>query len=180
MIPRLLLASALLTGLSSLADAGIIATLDSASQTGAPGDTLIFKVTLTNSSDTDQIWLNGVSSTGGFPYLSIDTDPFIVNAPLFLDPMASSGPFELFDVTIDPAAPDGPYIANFVSILGGADGGTGSAFDDLVDISFDVQVQSATSSAPEPGTFWMIGLVLLAACLTRTAVSRGKKVSFHV
>ena len=124
-------------------------------------------MTLTNSSATDQIWLNGISATGGFPYLTIDVGPFNTNAPLFLDPGASSGPFELFDVTINPATPDGPYIGNFVSIQGGADGGAGSAFDDLVDIGFDVQVQSATAAAPEPGSFWIFCLVLLTAGLTR-------------
>lgn len=171
---KLFIASALAIGLSALADGGIIAQLDNASQTGAPGDTLVFNVTLTNSSATDQIWLNGISATGGFPYLTIDVGPFNSNAPLFLDPMTSSGPFELFDVTINPGTPDGPYIGNFVSIQGGADGGAGSAFDDLVDISFDVQAQSATSGVPEPGTFWIVCLVLLAAGLMRDSRARTK------
>jgi hypothetical protein len=167
MMQKLLIASALAIGLSSLGHGGIIAQLDNASQTGAPGDTLIFEVTLTNPSATDQIWLNGISSTGGFPYLTIDVSAFNLNAPFFLDPMASSGPFELFDVAIDPSAPDGPYIGNFVSIQGGADGGGGSAFDDLVDISFDINVQSNSSAVPEPGTFWILCLVLLAGGLIR-------------
>ena len=159
------LACVLLIGVASFADAGIIAQLDNASLTGAPGDTLIFSVTLTNPSSTDQIWLNGTGSTSVSPFLTIDTNPFNTNAPFFLDPMTGSGLFEFFHVIIDPNAPDGPYIGNVVSILGGADGGTGSAFDDLVDISFDVQVQAPASGVPEPGTFGMLSLVLLAACL---------------
>jgi hypothetical protein len=172
MMQKLFIASALVIGLSSLADAGIIAQLDNASQTGAPGDTLIFNVTLTNPSATDQIWLNGIGSTSVTPFLAIDISPFNTNAPLFLDPMASSGLFELFQVSIDPGAPDGPYIGNVVSILGGADGGAGSAFDDLADISFDVQVQVTTSATPEPGTFWILCLVLLGLGLTRNTKSR--------
>ena len=142
-------------GLSSLAQAGIISQLDHASQAGAPGYTLIFNVTLANPSAASQIWLNAISSTSVSPLLAIDSSPFNTNAPLFLDPLANSGPFELFRVIIDPSAPGGAYIGNIVSILGGADGGTGSAFDDLADISFDVQVQSTTSTAPGTGNFWL-------------------------
>jgi hypothetical protein len=172
MIRRLFFASALAIGISPLAQAGFIAQLDNASQIGAPGDTLTFNVTLTNPSAIDQIWLNGAGSTSVSSFLEIDTDPFNTNAPLFLDPMASSGLFELFQVTIDPSAPDGPYVGNIVSILGGADGGAGSAFDDLGDISFDIQVQSTASTAPEPRTFWILCLVLLGSGLTRNAKSR--------
>ena len=173
MIQKLFIASILVIGLSSVADAAIIAQLDNASQTGAPGDTLVFNVTLTNSSATDQIWLNGISATGGFPFLTIDVSPFNSNAPLFLDPMASSGPFELFDVTINPGTPDGPYIGNFVSIQGGPDAGMGTAFDDLVDISFDVQVQSATEGVPEPGSFWMLLFSALIASVARASQACG-------
>jgi hypothetical protein len=130
-------------------------------------------VTLTNTSATDQIWLNGIGSTAASPFLTIDTSPFDSNAPFFLDPLASSGPFELFDVSIDPNAPDGPYIGSFVSILGGADGGTGSAFDDLADIGFDVNVQSPTTATPEPRMFWMVGLIMLAVGLARRSRHKG-------
>jgi hypothetical protein len=45
--------------------------------------------------------------------------PFLLIAPFFLDPGASSGPFALFDVIIDAAAPPGSYDFNFFQILGG-------------------------------------------------------------
>jgi hypothetical protein len=152
--------------LCCLAHADIIAQLDNASLTGAPGDTLIFDVTLTNTSTTDQVWLNGIGSTASSPFLDIDTSPFDVNAPLFLDPLAISGPFELFDITIAPGTADGGYIGSFVSILGGADGGTGSAFDDLVDVNFDVNVSSSSTSAvPEPATFGLMLAASLVPCL---------------
>jgi hypothetical protein len=156
-MPRtIFFALVLAIGMASFADAEIVAQLDTPSQTGAPGDTLVFNVTLTNTSATDQIWLNGIGSTAASPFLSIDTDPFDVNAPLFLDPLESSSLFALIDVTIAPGTPDGPYIANFVSIQGWADGGTGIAFDDLVDVSFDVDVLSSATATPEPSSFGML------------------------
>ncbi len=127
-------------------------------------------MTLTNTSTTDQVWLNGIGSTSVSPFLTIDTDPFNINAPLFLDPLASSGPFELFDVLIDPATPDGPYIGNFVSIQGGADGGAGTAFDDLADIGFDVQVQTPSSGVPEPATFGMLCFAVLIGGVARAVL----------
>jgi len=161
------LAVVLMIGTSSFSHAGTIAQLDNPGQTGAPGDMLVFNVTLTNTSDVDQIWLNGIGSTADSPFLSIDTDPFDVNAPLFLDPLESSGLFELMDVTIAPGTPDGPYIGSFISIQGGADGGTGSAFDDLVDVSFDVDVQSPAAAAPEPASFGLLCAGALVAGLAK-------------
>ena len=155
----LLLAAALTLGFSQYAHASIIAQLDQTSQTGSPGDTLVYKVTLTNPSTTDQIWPNGIGSTASSPYLTIDTSPFDLNAPFYLDPSSSSGPFELFDVTIAPGTPGGGYIGSFITIQGGADAGAGTAFDDLADISFDVQVQGPVSNTPEPGT---LGLMCVA------------------
>lgn len=139
------------------AHAGAIqADLVNSTLTGAPGDTLAFFVNISNPSPTDTIYLNGISSTAVSAFLSIDTTPFFSNAPLFLAAGDSSGPFELFDVAIDPSTPAGPYVGNFVSLSGGADGGAGTAFDDLADISFDVNVASADSAAPEPGTVMLL------------------------
>jgi hypothetical protein len=120
--------------------------------------------------------LNGIGSTASSPYLSIDTSPFDSNAPLFLDPMGSSGPFELFDVIIAPGTPDGAYVGSFVTIQGGPDGGTATAFDDLVDVSFDVTVQStSTGAAPEPATLGMVGVALLGAGLAAKHGQRRSK-----
>lgn len=151
------------------------AQLVDSSLAGAPGDTLDFFATLTNPSATDTIFLNGIGSTASSPFLGIDTSPFDINAPFYLDPGQSSGPFELFDVTIDPAASPGPYVGSFVSILGGADGGQFTAFDDLVDISFDVQVSGggSISPVPEPRGF----LLTLAGLLAIFCATLPKKVS---
>jgi len=169
-----LLAAALSIAIAPLAQADTIAHLDSRSQTGAAGDTLAFFVTLTNTSSTDQVWFNGIGSTASSPGLTIDTSSFDTNAPLFLDPLLSSGLFELFDVTIAPGAPDGPYIGSIVSILGGPDGGAGSAFQDLVDISFDVHVQSSTAITPEPATIGSVlsGLLLLFVIFRRQTLAK--------
>ena len=116
---KMLFAAVLAFAFSSTAQGSIIAQLENPSQIGSSGSKLVFNVTLTNSSATDQVWLNGISSTAASPFLSIDTTPFDANAPLFLDPLASSGPFELFDVTIAPGTPAGPYIGSIVSVIGG-------------------------------------------------------------
>lgn len=152
----------------------IDAVLADASLTGAPGDTLVFFATLSNPSATDTIYLNGTGSTASSPFLNVDTSPFNINAPLFLAPGDVSSLFEIFDVTIDPAATDGPYIGSFISILGGADGGAGTAFDDLADVSFDVNV-STNASVPEPGAVQLVPaglLALLAAAIRRRERSR--------
>jgi hypothetical protein len=160
MLIRLVFITTILAALSPGARGSVIAALESSSQTGNPGDTLTFTVTLTNSSATDQIWLNGVGATSSSPTLSIDTSLFNVNAPFFLDPLAVSALFDVFQVTIDPSTAPGPYIGSFVSIEGGADAGAGTAFDDLVDIPFDVIVNSGTTSVPEPANFGLLAVAL--------------------
>jgi hypothetical protein len=134
--------------------------LSAASQSGAPGDLLAFFGTMTNVSPTDTIFLNSISSTSISGFLTIDTGPFFINAPLFLAPGDVSGLIEIFDVTIDPAAPGGPYAGSTVSIQGGADSVT---FDDLADVNFDVQVSTPTSLTPEPGTAYLLSAGAAAA-----------------
>jgi len=58
--------------------------------------------------------------------------PFNANAPFFLDPGASSGPFELFDVIVDPSAAPATYGGNSFSISGG----TFADFSDLAARAF--------------------------------------------
>jgi hypothetical protein len=161
---RLLLMA--LAGIGTLQAGNILVVLSSSSQTAAPGDLLAFFGTMTNVSTTDTIFLNSISSTSASGFLGIETIPFFVNAPLFLAPGDVSGPFEIFDVTVDAATPDGPYAGSTVSIQGGADSGT---FDALADVNFDVQVSSPTSDTPEPSTgilMWA-GAAAAFAILTR-------------
>ena len=157
----------LLFAAASPARGSILAQLTLAVQSGNPGDTLWYDVTLTNTSATDQIWLNGAGSTAGSPILTIDVSPFFLNAPLDLDPLTDSGIFTAFRVVNDPAAAPGPYTGSFVSIQGGPDGGAGSDFDDLVDIPFEVDVNAPTLATPEPSTFLMAALPLLFFFIAR-------------
>ena len=161
----------LIAGLASLRAGNLQVDLLSPSLTGAPGDLLQFFGTMTNVSPTDTIFLNSVSSTSVSGFLTIDTGPFFLNAPFFLNPGDVSGPFEIFDVAIDRATPDGPYVGSTVSIQGGADSVT---FDDLADVNFDVQVSSPTTATPEPGTVWLVlGMATpLFAILTRNHNAR--------
>jgi hypothetical protein len=155
----------LIAGLGRLQAGNLLVVLSSSSQTGAPGDVLPFFGTMTNVSPTDTIFLNSITSTSGSGNLNIDVGPFFVNAPLFLGPGDVTGLFEIFDVTIGPATPNGLYSGSTVSFQGGADGGT---FDDLADLNFDVQVASPSAAAPEPGT----GLLLLGTAGVFAILSR--------
>jgi hypothetical protein len=140
-------------GLGTLQADNLLVVLSSPSQTGAPGDVLPFFGRMTNVSSTDTIFLNSVSSTSASSNLAIDLLPFFLNAPLSLGPGEVSGLFEIFDVTIDPAAPAGLITGNTVSIQGGADSLT---FADLADVSFDVTVKSPSSAVPEPSSAWLM------------------------
>lgn len=135
-------------------------TLTTANQTVVEGTTLVvFEATISNPSATDTFYLNGDSSTTDSALVTLDDSPF-VNAPLFLAPGDSSGPFELFDLQLDPSLGPGLYSGVF-SILGGADGGAGTAFDSLADINFSVDI-TTTVATPEPTSLLLLGTALIS------------------
>ena len=159
--------------LAGAAQASIIQVdLTASSQSGNPGDTLAFFATITNLSTTDTIYFNGASATAASSSLSIDISPYLIFAPISLAPEQTSSPFEFVDVTIDPAAAPGAYNGSIVSVLGGADGGTSTLFDDLADPSFDVFVNDTTTAAPEPATGWLISG---AICLMAAGIDRRRR-----
>jgi len=145
--------------LSSAAKADTIdITLTASSLSGQAGDAITFYATLTNTSATDTIFLNGDSSGTSSTFLTVDDTPFLTNAPFFLDPGDVSGPYALFNVLIDPTTPDGTYDLNSFSILGGLDG---SSFDVVGTAEFSVTVGPAVA-APEPDMLPMLLVGLLS------------------
>ena len=155
-----ILVSSILT-LAPVARADMVSvTLTQTSETAVAGSTIAFDATITNL-DATEAFLNGDSSATSSTFLSVDDGPFLANFPLLLDPGEASGPFELFDLTVDSTTPPGAYDFNSFSILGGGDGG---ASDTIGTADFDVVV-TQINPVPEPATFVMLisGFVLLGA-----------------
>ena len=135
---------------------------------GAPGDTLVYTGTITNTSLTDTVFLNGVSATSVSAFLNFDTLPFFFNAPASLDPGQMTAPIELFDLLIDAASPAGPFVNNSIFILGGADN---QSFDIQGDTTVDAVVAaSSTTPEPSPALVLLFGGSLLT--LFRSGIGR--------
>jgi hypothetical protein len=129
---------------------------------------IAFDAIIANPSMSATIYLNGDSFTTSSPFLTVNDSPFDANAPVSLAPGQSSGEIELFDVDLSKTIPVGTYSgSNLFSILGGADGGSGTAFGDLADAKFSVTVSGATSvMAPEiDANSALNGLIFLVGCL---------------
>jgi hypothetical protein len=154
-------------------------TLVQADQTVTLGTTMVvFDATISNPSSTDTIFLNGDGSSIPSSFLTLDDSPFFNNAPIFLDPGASTLPFELFDILLAPNTPVGTYGLNTFSIFGGADGGAGTAFNDLADANFSITVANPTS-VPEPSTLLLLGSGLASFIFLRKKVSQEYRVLDH-
>jgi MYXO-CTERM domain-containing protein len=126
-------------------------TLADPNQTVAQGTASVaFDATTLNPS-TATIYLNGDSATTSSPFLTVNDTPSFNNVPPSLAPGQSSGAIELFDLDLATTTPTGSYALNTFSILGGADGGMGTLFQDLAEVSFSVTVTPQVGSVPEPG-----------------------------
>ena len=124
---------------------------------GAPGSVLHFTGTLSNSSTTDTVFLNGDVPTFTAPGLTLDDSPFS-NAPLSLGPLGSGSDTytgDFFDVTIGSAAQPGTYSGTF-EILGGADGNA----SDVV-ASHDFYATVLPQAVPEASSVTSLGLMLM-------------------
>jgi hypothetical protein len=136
---------------------------------------IAFDAIISNPSLTATLYLNGDSFSTSSTLLTVNDSPFDANAPISLAPGQSSGEIELFDVDLSKTIPVGTYSgSNVFSILGGADGGSGTAFSDLADAKFSVTVNGPTSvMAPEiDSSSALSALTLLVGCLI---VLRGRR-----
>ena len=145
---------------------------DTPDQTGAPGATLQYFGTLTNTG-SDTVFLNGDTPnlTGAAGDFAIN-DLFFANAPISLGAGGSSGDIELFDVTVgDPFTDTLTTYAGLYTLLGGVDGG---AQDVVTDPSagFSVTVTSGTSGTPEPATPALLVTGLIAFAILRLKAVR--------
>lgn len=150
---------ALIIGMASAgaAHADAILTFTPSSLTIAPGGTVEFVGTLTNTGTAD-LYLNGDGIIFFYPDLTYDDSPFFADSPLFLSPGDSYiGPF--IDVSADLATTSGIYNGTYI-VQGGADSST---FDDIASEDFTVDVGS-TSTTPEPNPFLFLatGMTILA------------------
>lgn len=166
-----------LIALTALAVAGaqagsISITLDDPDQSGVPGQTLSFFGTITNTDTNpgdDPIYLNFDSLNFSLGDATV-TDNFFANVPISLAEGASSGDIDLFDIALaDPESePLGLYTGTY-GLLGGMDGGDGSAADNLAQVNFSV------TATPEPTTVVLLALGLaLMGLLHRRRASRDR------
>ena len=137
----------------SAADISIV--FDNPDQVGVPGQTLSFFGVITNTDMTlgDQpIYLNSDSLNFTLSDATV-MDNFIANVPISLAEGESSGDIDLFDITLaNPGVnPAGVYPGTY-ELLGGMDGGAGTANDALAQADFSVNL------VPEPGTFALMAV----------------------
>jgi hypothetical protein len=147
----------------------ITITLDQPNQTASAGDTLQFSGTITNNTD-ETIFLNSDTLTvEGLSLMPID---MFFNTPASLAPEGqvgdSSGDIELFDVAVsNPLLDAAGVFSGSYTLIGGADGGNGSAMDNLGTASFSVTTVAQT---PEPSSLYLLltGVLAMAAMAWRS------------
>ena len=156
LIPLLLAAVAAAHGSTLLTVNFSIPTLS-----GNPGDLLQFSGSLTNNSGSE-VFINSDSFTFAISG-ALDDSPFLTNAPISLPAFGSSGPFAFLQVLIPLGQSGGTYGGTF-DVLGGA---TDTQQDVVGSAAFNVTVNGANPSVPEPQS-----LILMAAGVAVLALRR--------
>jgi hypothetical protein len=142
-------------------------TLNPASQSGAPGTTLIFSGSFTNTTP-DPVFLNSLQFSSIF---STDSTPFLVNSPncaadpagSCLDGFGGSGSIDLFMLTIPIPFTQGPGIyQETVTLLGGAD------VNAQINLGSAIYTVDVGGAVPEPSS---VGLALFG-CAALVALGR--------
>jgi hypothetical protein len=131
---------------------------------GAPGSTFSFQGTILNNTANTEFINSDSFALAGIPPSGIDDSPFLNNAPLSLGPNASTGSFIFLKVTIPNNQASADYAGTF-DIIGGQDGGNGTANDFLGEGTFTARV--TPPSTPEPATILLAVAGLLALILVR-------------
>jgi hypothetical protein len=127
------------------ARAGLALTLNPAAQNAAPGRTLDFAGTLTNTSPTDKLFLNDIALSGADPALDLEANTFFANVPGILLPGETYNGL-LFRVRLADSATASDHSASIV-IKGGSDI---FAAGDLNTATFAVLSPSVTIAATTP------------------------------
>ena len=161
----LLLLAVTVIGVGAARAASITVSLDNPDQFGAPGSTLEYLGTITNTgSDTAFLNSDDFSLAGTSGDFTFDDSPYFSNAPLFLNAGGSSGDIELFDIVVSAPFPDSPgYYPGSFTVVGGSDGG---AQDVLGAVNFSVSV------TPEPGS----AVLLFAGAAAAIAALRRRRI----
>src|SRR5271157_822509 len=117
--------------------------------------------TITNTSATDTLSLDGDGLSGVSPITFNDLFYTNPSVPLTLAAGANSGLIDLFQIVLDPSIAVGSYLSNSYYIFGSDPNGNNVSSNTAL---FDVNVTPPIAT-PEPGTLLLLGsgLALLAA-----------------
>ncbi len=155
--------------LASVANAdSLTITLTPSLIVGTSGSLLNVQGTIVNNTGS-KIYLNGDNFSLSDSSLMLDDSNFVLNAPFTLAANASSGPFDIFTVLINPSALPGLLSSNFFFVLGGTDS---SASGVLGTAQFDVNVRGV--SVTEPASIFLIGSGLFAVAIRRRKSARSR------
>jgi hypothetical protein len=140
-------------GVSRAGDVQVI--LDFPSLIASPGQTFTFTGYLVNN-DSQLIYLNGCNLNMAGQFTTDCNGSFMVEAPLYLDALATSPDFDMFTATVNAPYTDayGPQAGSF-DVLGGPGAGDNNLLGTAL-FTVDVEV-------PEPAPRWPIAIA--AACV---------------